>query len=243
MKEVFIFFPNKFIGSNDRINDHESFREKIRNTIEHNFILNDTTIEKTFDLIDEIYFSGLLKYRLQASGRKFSFRVSNQMTRTAGSMTDKLYEKEYVITISARLGEVLGNKLSSGIRINGPVDAFIVTLQHEITHLIVYLEIERLGINTTNLPDNFKSHGPVFQNIGERFFGFTERTHRLFEAESENNEIIPINKSQLSIGTRVFFEHKNIQIPGHIIKLNPKKAKVQTNNGNFSVPYEMLHIS
>lgn len=52
------------------------------------------------------------------------------MTRTAGSMTDKSREKEYVITISGRLAEVLGDRLNSGIRINGPIDAFIVTLQH-----------------------------------------------------------------------------------------------------------------
>lgn len=243
----FHVFPDKFIGGSDKISDHEGFREKVRSAIEANFILNDTTIEKTFNLIDQVYFSGLLKYRLQAAGKRISFRVSNQMTRTAGSMTHKPREKEYVIAISGRLTEVLGNKLSSGIRINGPVDAFIVTLQHEIVHLIVYLEMDRLGISSNTNNKYFRSHGLHFQNIGERFFGLTERTHRLFEGESESEgepATPTTNKSQLTVGSRIYFDYKNARMYGTITKLNPKRAKIETNNGSgFSVPYEVLHLA
>ena len=174
------------------------------------------------------------------------------MTRTAGSMTDKCIKKEYVIAISSRLNEVLGNRLNSGIRVNGPIDAFIITLQHEITHLIVYLEMDRLGIRSSDLTDPTKvlpisasaltSHGIIFQDIGERFFGLTERTHRLFEAEVE---VVPvIERAQLSIGTRVYFDSKTQRIYARITKLNPKRAVVQPEDTNRSdkVPYEMLHI-
>lgn len=232
--------PNKF--TSERINDHESVRSKIRSAIESNFTLNDAMIERTFNLIDQTYFSGILKYRLQAAGKRISFRVSHQMIKTAGSMTSKHTEKEYVIAIAAKLNEVLGNRLSSGISVNGPVDAFIVTLQHEITHLIVHLEMDRLGIDPNDKSDQFKSHGTLFKDIGERFFGLTERTHRLFEAESD--EEATVDKSQLAVGMRVYFNHKDTRMYGTITKLNPKRAKVDTGGGNgYSVPYQSLHTA
>lgn len=250
----FYILPDKFIGGTERIDDQNKFRATIRSAIEANFILNDTIVEQTFNLIDQTYFSGLLKYRLQAAGKKISFRISNQMTRTAGSMTDKSSEKEYVITISARLNEVLGNKLSSGISVNGPIDAFIVTLQHEIIHLIVHLEMDRLGITSTDLTDknkilpisadSFKSHGAIFQNIGERFFGLTERTHSLFETESEDNDTPKLTPNQLKIGTRVYFDSRTTRMYGHINKLNPKRCKVRTDNGEiYNVHYQILHLA
>lgn len=282
-EKSFHLLPNKFIGGIDRIDNQNNLRTKIRAAIETNcnrvfdedpikfqedtkniqvkFILNEAIIENTFNLIDQVYFSGLLRFRLQAAGKRILFRVSHQMTRTAGSMTHKFREKEYVITISEKLSEVLGNKHSSGILVSSPIDSFITTIQHEITHLIVHLEMDRLGITWIELtnksktlpisPDAFKSHGIIFQDIGERFFGLTERTHRFFESESESEgEINPAaasvaDRSQLLNGTRIYFNTKTGPIYAKITKLNPKKAQVLPEDGSrgYTVPYNMIYLA
>jgi len=247
--------PAKFIGGSDRIDNHLEFRNKIKTAIQSNFILNETMIETTFNLIDKFYFSDLLRYRLQAAGKKLLFRISHQITSTAGSMKNKFHQNEYIITIAAKLNEVIGNKLSSGISVNGPIDAFIVTLQHEISHLIVSLEMDRLGITSSDLTDNskklsinpdaFKSHGSIFQNISERFFGLTERTHHLFESDNETNSIDhpKVNPDKLKVGFKVYFDNKGTLTYGKILKINPKRAKVKTDNGStFSVAYQILYL-
>lgn len=243
---TFHIFPNKFVGGSERITDHDKFREKIRLSIESNFILSEVTLEQTFNLIDEIYFSQLLKYRLQAAGKKISFKISYQMTSCAGSLKSK--EKEYIITIASKLNEVLGNKLNSGIKINGPVDAFIVTLQHEMTHLIVHLEMDRLGIKSDSENPDFKSHGPIFKDIGLRFFNLTESCHHLFEGE---NELPAISLAQLSIGSQVYFEPNCTKgklvgvrrVYGRITKINPKTVAVESeDHGNWKVPHQTIHL-
>ena len=242
----FHILPNTFIGGYNRITDLDEFRNKIKALIEPNFALNEVILEKTFKLIDELYFNNLMKYRLQAAGKKISFRISDKMVGTAGSMTSK--KDGYIIAISNKLSEVLGNKNNSGIIINGPIDAFIVTLQHEITHLIVYLEIDRLGLDNTG---DFSSHGLHFKDISLRYFGLTERTHCLFESGDALEQKMPV-KNQLNMGTRVYFDSTskkgalaNQRVYGKIIKLNPKNAQVglEKNDKIYNVPYELLHVA
>lgn len=243
-EDSFHLLPTKFVGSSDKITDPEGYRAKILSAIQPNFALNDLMIEQTFNLIDQLYFSQLLKYRLQAAGKKISFKVSYQMSSSAGNMKSK--GKEYIISISSRLTEVLGNKLNSGININGPIDAFIVTLQHEITHLIVHLEMDRLGVTSDN--ESFKSHGPVFKDIGLRFFGLTERTHSLFE---EGEVLTPqVSVNQLYVGQRVYFDPNTTKgqlagvrrVYGTIKKINPKTISVTTEgHGGWKVGHRAIH--
>ena len=238
--------PNEFVGGFNKISDLDGFRTKVKSMIELNFILNENTLERTFALIDQLYFNNLMKYRLQAAGKKILFRISDKMVGTAGSMTSK--HNQYIIAISNKLSEVLGNKSNSGIVINGPIDAFIVTFQHEITHLIVHLETDRLGLDNTG---DFSSHGTHFKDISLRYFGLTERTHCLFEGGDALEQKTPV-KNQLNVGTRVYFDSNtkkgalaNQRVYGKITKLNEKKAKaaLEQDGTVYCVPYQMLHIA
>lgn len=164
------------------------------------------------------------------------------MIKTAGSMTTK--STSYEITISNRLNEVIGNKLNSGINCNGPVDAFIVTVQHEITHLIVHLEMDRLGIPHRDVPDLYKSHGSLFKHIGEQFFGLTESTHHFFDHNDIeiDTTLTKVNRATISVGDQVQFKGKDGFISGKIAKLNPKRARVMiTDTTGYDVLYEGLY--
>lgn len=228
----FHILPDKFYNGSDKIDNHEEYRGEIKSMIESNFILNEQILECTFNLIDEIYFSNLLKYRLQASGKKISFKISYQMSSCAGSMKSKA--NEYCITISNRLNEANSD----------PIDAFISTLQHEMTHLIVYLEIDRLGPEVCN-NDNFKSHGVVFKDIGSRFFGVIERTHSFFDKPE-----ISSNKSFI-IGQRVYFDPNTSKgklagikrVYGKVTKINPKTIAIETEggHGNWKVNHSSVN--
>lgn len=267
-EQSFHLLPDKFIGSTDRIGDHNAFRASIRKQIEPGFTLNTQTIERTFQLIDQVYFANLLKYRLLASGKTISFYISNRMVGTAGSMSSKDSVNEYEITISSRLEDVLGAKSGNGVVCEGPIDAFIVTLQHEMTHLIVHLEMDRLGITNVDLitknknltvnPSHFSSHGLIFQSIAERFFGLTERTHRLFEKGEGNDgpakepgsrSIAPgltaatTPVTNITVDSQVSFTLKGRVVTGKVIKTNPKKAKViLDNNEIWNVSYGGLKL-
>jgi hypothetical protein len=231
----FHILPNKFVGGIERTTDLPGYKAKIKSCIGSSFVLNESTLELTFNLIDEVYFSNLLKYRSKAAGKIISFRISNKMVGTAGSMNFK--KEEYVITISARLVEI-------------SIDGFIDTLQHEITHLIVHLEMDRLSIDHFEPHNEFSSHGPHFKDIGMRFFGNNDRCHSLFDTPKEVVKVF--NKHNLQIGSRVTFEssatkgkYANKRFYGKVIKLNDKRTRVQIEGGDglLDVPYEMIELA
>ena len=220
--------------------ESETLRSQIVSTITPGFKLDVATVQRTFNLIDKEFCRGLLKTRLTASGKKIEFRVSPKMTRTAGSFTSG---ESYILTISSRVNEVIGEKLNSGVICVGPVDAFVVTMQHEITHpelrsfsgrrsrrLIVHLEKERRACPDS---DEFKSHGRLFQKIAGSLFGLSERTHSLFEEGDPMQSVCS--------GDSVSFNFKGTLLSGTIVKLNPKRAKVMTLDGKvYTVPYALV---
>lgn len=225
-EKSFHLLPDKFLGGIDRINDPDKLKSKIINNIRDSFSISETTISSTFDLIDDLYFDRLLQYRLKASGKHLSFRVSYQMETCAGSLTT-LHDGNFVLAISHKLTEA-----------SNPLDAFVSTLQHELVHLIVNLEIIRLGINPEDGnfdKELFRSHGRLFKDIALRFFGLTECRHSYFR------EVSTEAKPTFNVGDRVYFELRKTRTFGEITKLNPKRAKVRITGATYNVPYECLH--
>lgn len=227
--------PNKFIlPIQEKIDNPFELRAQILNKIFSNFILSPATLQNMYEQIDSLYFENLLSYRLLAAHKSLEFRVSTKMIRTAGSMTTK--PDKYVIAISERIHQVLDQKkIGLGIVCNGAIDCILVTLQHELVHLIVALEKERLKI-----PDErtgiYSSHGVLFSGIAENFFGLTERTHRFFEEETVKEEL-PV----FSLNDNISFKIKGKSTSGVIIKCNPKRAQVRISSGAvYNVPYEIL---
>mgnify|MGYP003640004820 CR=1 FL=1 len=52
-----------------------------------------------------------------------------------------------------------------------------------------------------------------------------------------------IIKAKLAVGSQVSFKHKHRLVEGSILKLNPSKAKIETEMGTWNVPYTFLSLA
>lgn len=239
-EKSFALIPEFFqLDYNDGITrDYSGLRAAVRREIEPHFSLTPPIIEKTVNVIDELYFSGLIKYRLIAANKNIQYRTSDKMTKCAGSLSSG-DENTYILSLAAKIDQTISGGKGSGVVCQDKIDAFIVTVQHELIHLIVRLEMLRLGIDSNNDAGIYSSHGKLFKYLSNKFFGLTEATHDLYEKETCTN----VNVDQPALGSTVTFVHKGQVQRGKVIKLNPKKAKVQLGPNNiFTVPYQLLRV-
>ena len=193
--------------------------------------LTDQQIEKSFLIIDWIYFNNALMNKIKKMKYQISFFASNKLTKTAGKLEYFIYKqhdieiwRKYILTISKKIIENLfcnneKNLMNGGLLCYNSVHCFIITLQHEIVHLIIYLFCIKF---------NKPSHSTLFKWIVYNLFEHTEVEHRLLWGDYNNNQAKLENfRASLKLGDTIKTnEYKNKFIIGKIHKINYKNNTV-----------------
>lgn len=165
-------------------------------------------VEFLFNLIDEVYFNSLLSYNLNEKGYNISFKSSKKLTSSAGIFKVNKNCKLMSIQLSNKilLEEINEEKETSGLKCNNIVQAIIITMEHEMTHLIMTLF--EIGIG----------HDKNFKLFVRKIFGHTKCTHKL------KGKYNIVDVKDLKVGCFIYFnDGKN---KGVILKINKVNLKV-----------------
>lgn len=100
--------------------------------------------------------------------------------------------------------------------------------EHELIHLVLSLFVNEIS-----------GHGNLYKTIVLNLFGHTDTVHTISSSQSSQSQKGK-SKSDFALGNLVSFSSRTGKISGKIIKLNPKRARVSTNQGNFDVLYQLL---
>ena len=207
------YLKNKILLS-DIESNHKLIRSKL-NIDNQNFKLKSSMVKKLFLLSDKIYFKNLIQDKLKQINYTIDFKITNKFKTTAGccaycqNKIDLVFSK-YV------LNKIANDKFQS-IKINNIIcydmtDVLICLMEHEITHLILFLY--------TRYKNDVKSgHNEQFKNLVYNMYSHTKITHDLLAGDlqiKENCKNKAIN--ELKIGMKIQSKNYN----GIVIKIKTK---------------------
>ena len=184
------------------------------------------------EIYEYLIFSNLISNGLKKGNGNMEFGFSDRLTSTGGKCR-RTGVCTYNITISSdRLNKLLPGNISdvhvNGITPKDRVDALLLIFEHELIHAVLSI-----------FKDDLSGHDKLFKTIAKNLFGHVKSTHGIIDKklDSPTQSI----KNNFRVGDNVYFiNKKNEKILGRIIKINPKRAKVNTITGVFAVPYNML---
>ncbi len=243
---------SRFLGADKMFTEEEIKRKRAR--IYRKMLKSGTTtdlkegrpdLSRLFELYDKIFFRGQIQKKLDETNSTVEFKFSAH-TSTAGTCSRK--GCKWKINIPIKLFQGLFQKgeknlLTNGIWCTSKLDCLQLTFEHELMHLLMQLygySVMKPEYDQPN--DTFTGHGKLFQCMVFIYFGHTAYKHDLFKGEASTK----IKKEDAQIGMRVkYFSNKDQEeYHGRIIKMNPKKAIVQRDDGReWNIPYTMLEQS
>lgn len=201
------------------------------------------TLNQMFQLYDYYFFSNLISFGLKKGNGKIDFDFSSRLTSTGGTC-----RRDGICTYNIKLSSDRLNNIKpeniSAIKINGiqpkdRVDGLQLIFEHELIHAVLSI-----------FKDDLSGHNNLFKTIVLNLFGHTKITHgitdRVLSASHTSGNLgsnikkEKLTKSDLHIGDRVYFIQNDIRNYGEIVKLNPKRAKINTASGVWNVYYASI---
>jgi hypothetical protein len=194
--------------------------------------LDEADIEKMLHLYDEFFFDGHVYQRI--AGR-ITYRFSTRMTRTGGRVKYDRRKKTYELVLSRSLImrpfiEKGHHYLVNGIRVTSSIEAMMCIMEHELVHI---LEFELYGRSSCGKRR--------FKTLARAIFGHTDTKHTL-RTDGRNG-----GTRDLSVGTRVRFEHRGAMFTGTITRITKRAtvvpdASCKGQYQRFYVPLDMLSV-
>lgn len=193
--------------------------------IKENRIINITPLDLNivFNLYDRYFFENQFKNK----DVKVDFSISNRMTKAAGKTLCTYLKNRIIQKIEIRIAidffkkyaYVSREKRVCGIETRDAVDAFMIVFEHELVHVI-----EFLNFKSSNCRDS------RFKEIAKMIFMHEESYHEL-----PTTREIAKEKFNIQIGDKVTFKYKGSLQIGILYKIN-KNAVVMVNdkNGQYS---------
>jgi hypothetical protein len=205
----------------EKIIDNKTIKEnylKIRKELKiniKNFKLDEFIIEKLFMIFDKLYFKNLIQDKLHNNNFDINFGISNKFKNIAGQC--KYFDNKIEIIFSSFMIDKIYNDKFKSIEINGLlcydiIDVLIKLMEHEITHLILFIY--------DNYKNNIKSgHNDQFKKLVYNMYRHTKITHDLLTGDIDkyNKHKDNANK-KLKIGMKIKCNN-NI---GTVINIKPK---------------------
>ena len=221
------YLENKI--KNDKIKKNHSIIRKFLNIDSKNFKLTDTIIKKLFNIFDKIYFKNLIEDKLYDNRIDIDFGVSNKFKTVAGMC--KYRNNKVELIFSSYIIEKIHSDKFKSIEINGILcrditDVLINLMEHELTHLILFLY--------DKYTHNVKSgHNDQFKKLVHNMYGHTKITHDLLsgdvtkykESKELANKLVKVGmkiKCKKDIGTVIDIKDEYI-----VYRLDNKDNKVK----------------
>jgi hypothetical protein len=229
----------------------EDLRNKVRKKIKTKNGYPDVTEELVQELVDQydkIFLKGYINYALKEKKLTLEVNVSKLLTKTAGSVGIKPGKIIFKISNPVLMG-VIPASVKQGLIANTDelvidrLDAVMQIIEHELVHVITILHSPTQELNVQGKYDIAEHHGTWFTNTANTLFGHTRVTHMLIPSGRATPTSLKHTKEDFKLSQRVYFMNKDgKKLYGKVIKINPKKALVMTDNSlQFRVPYIILH--
>lgn len=154
--------------------NHEKIRKELNINLEK-FKLTKQIVKNLFLIFDKIYFKNLIQDKLYDNNIKLNFGLSNKFKNLAG-MCRYNGNKIEIIFSNYMISKIFNSNFKS-IEINGLlcydiIEVMINLMEHEITHLILFIY--------DRYKDDVKSgHNSQFKNIVYNMYRHTKITHDL----------------------------------------------------------------
>lgn len=205
---------------------------------------SENDLRQLYQLYDRLCFDKELSSMLKRKNRTIEFGTGIFSGKTAGDHCKN--GSVHTIRISSQM---IGNLFSNGeksIKANGLViydrlGALIIVFEHELIHLYCSLKGYTRKIIQGEGKMYYSPHGKLFQELVFRYFGHTDFYHHFNHGEASDH----LTKGECKIGMSIYFEsQKEGKIYGKIVKINPKRCKVNTESGStYDVPYAMIRMA
>jgi len=224
-------------------------RLEIRNHVLQKYFKNNSMLTSfsgndlkiIYHLYDQHCFNNELDKMLKEKKRTISFGSGIISEHKAGDHCRKI--NHHTIRVSSYM---IGNLFSNGeksIKANGMIiydrfDALVTILEHEMVHLYCSLKGYTRKIRQGKGKMYYSPHGKLFQELVFRFFGHTDFRHNFNHGEASDQ----LSRNDCRVEMHIYFVSiKKGNVYGKIIKINPKRCKVYTEDGStYDVPYSML---
>jgi hypothetical protein len=215
-----------------------------------NFKINKNHVEKTFKILDKIYFNNTITNFMNNTKSKLKFSISSRLKKTAGYCKwKKIIDNngnfnygDFEIQISKPIiDNLFSNKKTKSLKINGihcfnKLECYINLFQHEITHLLIAIICEDYG-------KGMGGHTKMFKSIAYNLFGHTEYKHLLLEGDSiKMEEEILFNKTNVEIGDYIITkEIKKKIFEGEVYKIAIKYLYIKQKDGKIiGIPFHQI---
>ena len=201
-------------------------------------------LEIIYHLYDQHCFNNELDKMLKEKKRTISLGSGIISEHKAGDHCRN--GNSHTIRVSSYM---IGNLFSNGeksIKANGMIiydrfDALVTILEHEMVHLYCSLKGYTRKIKQGKGKMYYSPHGKLFQEMVFRFFGHTDFRHSFNAGEASEQ----LSRNDCRVGMYIYFVSiKRGNVYGKIIKINPKRCKVYSEDGsNYDVPYSIVRKS
>jgi hypothetical protein len=192
------YLDNKI--KNGTIKKNHSKIRKFLNIDKKNFELTEDIIEKLFIIFDKIYFKNLIEDKLYEKHININFGISKKFKNVAGMCKYKNNKVELIF--SSYILEKINNDKFKSIEINGIIcyditDVLINLMEHEITHLVLFLYDKYTH-------DIKSGHNDQFKNLVNNMYGHTKITHDLLSGDvTKYKESKEIASKVLKVGMKI----------------------------------------
>ena len=173
--------------------DVDSRRNYIYNQVLTN--ISNLTINHLYQIVmlyDSYFLLNLINTKLNTNTISLSTKFDNS-SKNAGtcSRTNGKSKIDYVITISKTLiSQVNDTETNCGLQCNDQLQCLLLTLEHELIHLIIFLYYyHNIIYIDSNGKKRHKHHGELFQSLAHNLFSHTDFTHSIGRGLTEDPEL------------------------------------------------------
>ena len=205
--------------------------EPIYNMDKHK-ISNDL-VARCFYNIDQMWFNGTIQKKIDELGYRIRFLVNSRLTTVAGRF-GRINESNLEIQMSK---PILDNLFTAkvkrvaigGIICNSLLEVFIVLMEHEITHLIIFLLSDNPYIKSVKQ----QHHSKAFKVFIYNMFQQTRVTHNLLFGDIDIfQKATEKAKGEFNIGDIVrCTTNKNIE--GKLVTTTSKHGVIKISTGKY----------
>lgn len=228
-------YIKKKINDNTIINNRIKIRKKLNINVDK-FKLRSSIVKKLFLIFDKLYFKNFIQEKLADGNMKIKFDVSNKLKNTAGYCR---YENNNVKIVFSKfiIHKIYNDKFTQinlgGVICNDIVDVLIVLMEHEITHLLLFLYDKYIN-------DVKSGHNSQFKLLVYNMFRHIKITHSLLFGDLEKYEQSKKDTyDNLKIGMKIKCNNKI----GIVVDIRDKYIHFMNNNkiyGCYFNDYEII---
>lgn len=202
---------------------------KMQNNPNAVVLLQDADLKYLFNLIDEEYFDTYLQDHIDTEKINLIVRFG-KAERTGGSCEiNPPCKVDVMISRPIFLNVYLGGNdpINAGISCRDGITCLMITLEHEMVHLILNLffgdEVAEDG-----------AHGPLFRKTVHDVFGHTKTYHELLPPPKTLQSGLPSWKNIVDVGDKVRIKDRS----GKLIECVVVEVNKKSNARTFVIEYE-----